>query len=214
VFPEGLLGRQQQTVYKLLVWFQCLSFCSPYHRRSSQCRQSEETKSSPAICGLPHGSSQRSISFLNSEMRTALRLPLAKRVSTRYSVAVISRALRFMDPLPFARRSRLSTSWDLRNRAPWSSSKFRRGLGRVGRSRSERDVDWLHGSRIGSGCGRQLGVLEVKARGILIGSRESEELGFAVQFSEERKAGGSSGAAGVPGIADVVGWRLRCIAAA
>src|SRR5882762_4853545 len=57
-------------------------------------------------------------------------------------------------------------------------------------------------------------MLEMEGRGFLIGARESKQCWLTVQFPEKREAGGSSGAAGAPEIADIVRWRLRGIAAA
>src|SRR5258707_13764051 len=55
---------------------------------------------------------------------------------------------------------------------------------------------------------------EMEARGFLVGAGEGEQFCFAVQFSEKRQAGGSSGAARILEIARVVVWRLGRVATA
>src|SRR5713226_1939297 len=72
----------------------------------------------------------------------------------------------------------------------------------------------LPGIRMESRRGRQLGVLQMKSRRILISACKREQFGFAVQFSEECQASGSSRAAGVLEIARVVRGILGGIASA
>src|SRR5258708_20359571 len=55
---------------------------------------------------------------------------------------------------------------------------------------------------------------EMEARGFLVGTGKREQFRFAVQFTEKRQAGGSSRTASILEIPDIVGRRLRRIAAA
>src|SRR6266567_9021809 len=116
----------------------------------------------------------------------------------------------------FGLLSPLSTKWDLRKLACLFFPQVLPPIGpkKAIPCRRRRRPGQRLVIRIRSGGWRQLWMLEMKARRILISARERQQLRFAIKSSQKRQTGGSAGATHVLEIAHVVSRRLRRVASA